>query len=449
MPIRFDESLPKLVSVVLAELGPDATSKATFVRDARGQLSVVIDDELGDACLDRFEALANSALGAYARDDGVVRDRSSFGSKRLLSEGANGRRVVVASQSIAFLDRRTVGADWLLPPHQPSAIPRIAFASLKGGVGRSTALAVLAAYLSARGLRVLAVDLDLEAPGIGTMLVNHDALPRFGTLDYLIENGLGGIDDEFISDCIGSSFLGETGAQVTVFPAIGTSTIDNPAEAISKLGRAYLEDLDGKGDSVSLTAQIREMLDRATGATNCDVVLIDARAGLHETTAAALLGLGAEVLLFGANEPQTFLGYRLLLSHLLQFHGGEYDSWRDRLQFVHAKAAGDPAEIADAASKFGDLYNLIHGVADNPDVIIDLTEDDFAMSWAEDEVDIEIELNQETKIIKILDDSNYRGFDPLNKRNLLHGDLFELTFGELIEWLNDVVPALTGLDDGV
>ena len=42
------------------------------------------------------------------------------------------------------------------------------FYSFKGGVGRTMALVNVAVELAQRGRRVLAVDFDLEAPGIDT-----------------------------------------------------------------------------------------------------------------------------------------------------------------------------------------------------------------------------------------------------------------------------------------
>ena len=42
----------------------------------------------------------------------------------------------------------------------------VTFYAYKGGVGRSMALANVAVLLARRGLRVLAVDWDLEAPGL-------------------------------------------------------------------------------------------------------------------------------------------------------------------------------------------------------------------------------------------------------------------------------------------
>lgn len=47
----------------------------------------------------------------------------------------------------------------------------VTFYSFKGGVGRTMALANLAVLLASRGLRVLAMDFDLEAPGLGRYLL--------------------------------------------------------------------------------------------------------------------------------------------------------------------------------------------------------------------------------------------------------------------------------------
>nr|WP_231964680.1 hypothetical protein [Paracoccus aminovorans] len=46
------------------------------------------------------------------------------------------------------------------------------------------------------------VDLDLEAPGLGDLLLESDRMPDFGTIDFLVENGLGGIEDQ--KTCFGS-----------------------------------------------------------------------------------------------------------------------------------------------------------------------------------------------------------------------------------------------------
>lgn len=109
------------------------------------------------------------------------------------------------------------------------------FASVKGGVGWSTALAVVAADLAERGLRVLALDLDLEAPGLGPMLVNDDSLPEFGVLDALVENGLSDLDDRFLADLTAPSLLAGRTGRIDIVPVIGRRSLNNPADVLAKI----------------------------------------------------------------------------------------------------------------------------------------------------------------------------------------------------------------------
>ncbi|UVK45089.1 AAA family ATPase [Mesorhizobium sp. AR07] len=454
MTIRFDESLAAIVEFVAREFGADVAANAAFIRDAIGTLSVAVDLELAEDELERLEVTLSETLGGYARNENAIRDKYGSGARSLFEEAKKRSKISVGDHSIFFLDRRLVGADWLLPPQSASGIPRIVFSSLKGGVGRSTALAVLAAHMSGRGQRVLAVDLDLEAPGIGTMLISPDVLPKFGTLDYLVENGMSGIDDEFIALMTGKSFLGNSGGQVTVLPAIGRATIENPRGALSKISRAYLEDISATGEISTLTGQIRELVDRFSASGDYDLILIDGRAGLHETNAAVLLGLGAEVLFFGIDEPQTFLGYKLLFSHLAQFKGLAYEDWRQRVQFVHAKCSTDTKTQREASARFADLFEIL--TLRSPAAAIvpvstsePLTSEDFDMEWADDEeVDLADILPEQTPIIQILDDRRYQGFDPIVDRSLLTPQLFELTFGELLAWAESLLPSLQANENG-
>ena len=443
MTIRFDDSLPALVRLVKAECGDIGISKSVFVRDATGYLSVVVDEEIKEERLTELNKRAIAALGGYARHEDCIRDRNGPGARRLL-DSESGNRTWVGRESIVFIDRRMVGADWLLPPKARTSIPRIAFVSVKGGVGRSTALAVMAAHLSSRGQRVLAIDMDLEAPGIGTMLIHPDAIPKFGTLDYLVENGISGIDDDFVENVAGKSFLGAGGGQVTVLPAFGSETAKNPAGGLAKIARAYLEDVLPDGGVVSLTDQVHEMIERFEATKAYDVVLVDGRAGLHETTAAVVLGLGAETLLFGIDEPQTFIGYKLLLSHLASYKGAEYEDWRSRIQFVNAKASADPQSQMEAQRKFSDLMTVFGSQSERnvaPTTEEDrLTGDDFDLEWENVPRDVVAEvIADETTVIHILDDGRYRSFDPVQQPALLTSDLFNTTFSQLLRWAENTV----------
>ena len=66
-----------------------------------------------------------------------------------------------------------------------------AFYTYKGGTGRSLLLANTAHHLARLGKRVVAVDFDLEAPGLHYKLNlparrPTDAVPECGVVDYLL-----------------------------------------------------------------------------------------------------------------------------------------------------------------------------------------------------------------------------------------------------------------------
>jgi MinD-like ATPase involved in chromosome partitioning or flagellar assembly len=66
----------------------------------------------------------------------------------------------------------------------------VTFYSFKGGTGRSMALANVAVELAMRGRRVLAVDFDLEAPGLDTFPFRKPDAQQKGVVDF-IETYLG------------------------------------------------------------------------------------------------------------------------------------------------------------------------------------------------------------------------------------------------------------------
>ncbi|CAL1690076.1 hypothetical protein MMB232_00196 [Brevundimonas subvibrioides] len=339
MVVRFDDSLSVFVEELARHVGASATNDAAIIRDGTGRLSAVLTSRVEEANLSAASTAISKILGGYARSDGLIRTADSYSGERLLAEAENISPILIGDHSIRFIDRRIVGADWLVErkPTSQRAL-RLAFASLKGGVGRSTALCVVAAHLSLAGFRVLTIDLDLEAPGIGTMLVSDEEQPNFGVVDYLVENNLSGTDPEFLNDLVANSVLGSGGARVSVVPAFGRSTYDHPDQALSKLSRAYVEDIDQDGNAASVGRQISEMVDLFDQDRSFDVILIDGRAGLHEISASIFLQLGAELLLFGTDQPQTYSGYRLLLSHLSKVAPGD-SGIMERIRFVHARSS--------------------------------------------------------------------------------------------------------------
>jgi hypothetical protein len=391
--VFFDESLPLFVRAIADHLGADALQQGLIVRDSSGRLRFLSsgappsEDERSN-----LEKRIANILGAYVRMDGALSFRDDPGVQRLLKDPET-FPMREGSLNFSLLDRRIIGSAWLnVPQEETDKPPRIVFASLKGGVGRSTALAVTASDLARRNKNILVVDLDLEAPGVGDMLLNEERVPRFGTVDYLVENGLGGISDRHLPDFIGTSPLTVPGGgRVDVLPALGKEAIRSPSNTLPKLSRAMIEDIDPEGVSVPVAVQIADMIRRFTQPDSYDVVLIDSRAGLSELAAPAILGLGATVLLFGTAQRQTIRGYAALFGGLKLLAVRDIKTqrpaeWRLSFKAVYAKAGMDEPTGAryrdELYELFADnLYDADDNQGDNPDAVSFDIDDENAPHW--------------------------------------------------------------------
>ncbi len=434
MNISFDESLARFAGA-LAKAHVDVTATAgTFVRDSRGRLSFVSSSDVSKAISKNVLRAITDDLRPYVSPIGPIADHEAPGARHVLADRsassvnlkiAGGKHVV-----IKLLDRRAIGGDWLHLPIEPVASPpRMAFVSLKGGVGRSTALSVLAAELSEQGRAILVIDLDMEAAGIGSMLIERDALPRFGTIDFFVENGLKELDDSFMLDCVGSSWLGGGRGRIDVIPSIGASSLAHPSEVLAKIARAYLEAPVEGNDQITFVANLQTLVSRLTDLNRYAAVLIDARAGLHETTAAPILGLGADVLLFGINQTQTAVGYKILLSHLSRFPVPEPENdWRFRLKMIQAKASADEKDLLSYRTEMFNIFdsNLYQQQElENGDLL------DAEFRFSIDDKDAP------HFPIPIFEDERYRLFDPVRDKSQLLKDFYQKSFGHFLNFAID------------
>ena len=381
MSVRCEDARPALIQILKEWGGESFVERGTVLRDATGRLSFFAAARLSvpaaaeaavrasvdaapaddESHLDPLGLRIIEHLGAYAREDRPVVYPTEDGASPMLTSLE--RIPVKVGELFCYLvDRRIVGTGWLAEPVATSTFgpPSVVFASLKGGVGRSTALTVTAADLARRGYNVLVIDLDLEAPGLGHLLLEDGRLPDYGVIDFLVEDGIGGVGDDLLHKFVGTSRLtSPSGGVVDVMPAIGRKSETAPENILPKLSRAMLEDVNETG-TVSVGQQVSSMIDRIVALGSYDAVLIDSRAGLAELAAPAVIGLGATVLLFGTAQTQTIEGYRALFAALQLLAQrdaaqGRSAEWRLRLRPVYAKASLN----ADTADRFhDDIYEL-------------------------------------------------------------------------------------------
>ena len=224
---------------------------------------------------------------------------------------------------LVLLERQDKEKDWLTPPTErpaiPSGVKRCVFFSVKGGVGRSSALTMLAIKLASSGKRVLVVDGDFESPGVSSSLLPvGDGQPDYGVVDWLTAQALGAsnahLERMVLESAASPSPLNarfNLQGQILVAPAHGRAT-----EAyVSKLARIYRYSPAGK----SYSQRLNEFLATAELQHNIDVTLFDCRAGIDDTAAVAITQLHADIsFLFAINTGQTWDAYRLLFKHLLR-----------------------------------------------------------------------------------------------------------------------------------
>lgn len=431
-PCDYDNALPRFAALVARHLGPPALAECLFLRDASGRLTLVrkAHERYPAEKLETLTQAVRSEVFPYVDEVPIATPEDLFDPT--LNDPDLGYLEHIDSDcgdlTVRVLERRLVGQDWMTSPQQPivDAPPVVVFASLKGGVGRSTALAVAAACFAAKGpgRNVLAIDLDLEAPGLGSMLLPDDRCPLYGALDFFVENGLSNLDDSFFANLYGTSPLTRGQGLVHVVPAVGTRCTNHPQNVLGKLARAYLEDPNPSGPK-SFLSQTRDLISGLVRRNKYDVVFVDTRAGLHESTAAAILGLGADVLLFGIDTPQTFRGYAFMLAHLARFAtehtSDDDDDWRSRFCFVHAKSTPNKERSRAFTDKLFELF--AENFYDQDDRLI--APFTFGLDAPE----------APHNPWRVLNDNNYAEFDPPSRPEQLEDAYYTRTFDDFLSKL--------------
>lgn len=231
--------------------------------------------------------------------------------------------------NVWLVDRLATDANWTRIAPETDSVPRIVFFSIKGGVGRSTALAATAWSLAQEGKRVLVLDLDLESPGLSSALLPPERQPMYGITDWLIED-LVDNGDVIFESMVATSNLSHDG-EIYVVPAHG----HDHGEYIAKLGRVWMSKLQMDGTREAWSSRLDRLLRNLEVRIQPDVVLIDSRSGIDEIASACITELGANlILLFALEGEQTWNGYRMLFEQWQR--AGVAELIRERLQVVGA-----------------------------------------------------------------------------------------------------------------
>lgn len=194
------------------------------------------------------------------------------------------------------------------PQHEPQIPRTVTFYSFKGGVGRTTALTHVASILAMRGLKVVAVDLDLEAPGLSTAF-NLKPQPKYGIVDYFYERSYlpEGVEPSIsIAEIFGEVRVPNATGRLFVVPA-GCLNLDYVSK-VDDLQATTI--IDGNKSLWSIfKEQIKEQL-------NPDILLVDSRTGINQWGALSLIQAADEAIIFLFPNEQNKQGIELLLQSL-------------------------------------------------------------------------------------------------------------------------------------
>ena len=330
--IVFDDVLPRLAQILTPHMAALKQIQPIYInRDLNGRVRLIVHEKWRDVppvstVLDNIVREMHPALSphAYPAEQAVLWETDLrsilIGQTSFVLDDCPGIRVI---------DRLAVEGDWSNIAPVATTVPRVVFFSIKGGVGRSSALAATAWALAEQGKRVLVLDLDLESPGLSSSLLPSDRRPSKGITDWLVED-LVNNGDTVLDDMVAESALSRDG-EISVVPAHGR----DPGEYIAKLGRAWMPKLNADDRREPWPERLSRLLDILESRRNPDIVLIDSRAGIDEIASACLTGLGASlILLFALDGDQTWSGYRIIFQHWLKTDAVR--AIRERLQVVGA-----------------------------------------------------------------------------------------------------------------
>lgn len=178
----------------------------------------------------------------------------------------------------------------------------VTFYSLRGGVGRTTALGSAAKVLASRGRRVLCIDMDFEAPGLSHFFGLSDPPEDGGALSLLmaleesvevdVRDHVQRVSDEYELYCIPAGRLSVDYAKSLRFvdPEIWYREGINP---------------------------LHRLLDEISRSTiSPDVVLLDSRTGISPISAPLLFDVSDLAVICFFPHPQAQLGTELLVKAL-------------------------------------------------------------------------------------------------------------------------------------
>lgn len=312
--IHFDEIKGNVITSLRNFEDKTEDGRFYVIRDVYGKISVYTTGTFNPECVKECitEAIGRNWIGQVRSID-----------ENSILYGEIVKNVEKVEENIYYGERPLVKRSWNYKNRKRPGnhAKTIAFYSYKGGVGRTTTLALVALQLVRKGKKVVAVDMDLEAPGLSTILRQESGLdyPRYGVLDFLIEcqkemeTGTAQFMDlaEYAYSFTSKELLGMNGGELFIMQAANLS-LNDEEKYYDKLSRIdfNMPQFYGQDNPVDC------LFDLISEQYQPDYILIDSRAGIHDIGGYAIFHYSDEVVaLFYGNE-QNMIGLNFVLPKL-------------------------------------------------------------------------------------------------------------------------------------
>ncbi|MCI9533387.1 MAG: AAA family ATPase [Lachnospiraceae bacterium] len=308
--IHFDEIKDKVIEYLKSYTKSTAeTNRLYVIRDVYGRISIFI---IGTVNLEKLKNDLTKITG-----ENWIGQIRSISENHILYEEVS-KNVEKIEYNIYYGERPLVKKNWNYTFNDKikENAKIITFYSYKGGVGRTTALAMVALQMARKGKKVFAIDMDLEAPGLSTILRQETGIeyPQYGVVDFLVEceKETDPINmDEYVYSVTSKELLGMNGGELLVMQAANLS-VDNYDNYYNKLSRIDFnmpKFYDQKNP-------IRYLFERINTQYQPDYILIDSRAGLHDIGGLTLFSCSHEVVMLFYGNEQNMIGLNYVLPKL-------------------------------------------------------------------------------------------------------------------------------------
>jgi cellulose biosynthesis protein BcsQ len=179
------------------------------------------------------------------------------------------------------------------------------FYSLRGGVGRSTALAYTARILASRGRTVLCVDMDLEAPGLAALFGKENEVKDGQGLVFALLSLDQGERPDMLNHILRVSEIDEIYCLPAGLPNANYARLLN----LINIGAWYREDRNPLRDLIKILSTDLPF--------KPDVILLDARTGITPLNGPLLFDLADLAIIVFFPHPQAKIGTGELVRALL------------------------------------------------------------------------------------------------------------------------------------